>query len=107
MKHFIEFVEPGFGIVEITKPHGFNHLDLESGRTTYLEVRSSCSEAFGKLIAASRRHGIHAVANYIYRGESNVPLVLNICFSRVQTDGVSYFGMYVNDYSPAVFQRIG
>ncbi|MFP9115225.1 hypothetical protein ACLI1A_14905 [Flavobacterium sp. RHBU_3] len=108
MKHFIEFLEPDFGRVEIVAPHGFNLLDLENGRTTYLEVRKSSWDAFSKLLSAFTLRGTNAVANYIYHNSNGEAVELNICMSRAQTDGYTYFGIYVNDYSPAVFvRRIG
>lgn len=105
MKHYIEFQQPDFGMVEITQPHGFNAFDLENARTTYLEVREG--EAFGKLVAALRREGNNALANYIYKQGGEQVMSLSICFSRAHTDGATYFGMYVNDYSPAVFMKLG
>ena len=105
MKHYIEFFEPNFGKVEIAQPHGFNMFDLENARTTYLEVRKSSWYAFGKLVSAYKLRGYDAVANYIYMDGDGKTNVLNICMSRIQTDEHTYFGMYVNDYSPAVFVR--
>jgi hypothetical protein len=105
MKHFIQFQQPDFGTVEILQPHGYNAFDLENGRTTYLEVREG--EAFGKLVAALRREGNHAMANYICKQNGEEQISLSICFSRAHTDGATYFGMYVNDYSPAVFMKLG
>ncbi|MFP5439759.1 MAG: hypothetical protein ACLGH8_18430 [Bacteroidia bacterium] len=105
MKHFIQFLQPDFGTVEIYQPHGFNAFDLENARTTYLEVREG--EAFGKLVAALSRNGSGAVANYIYKQIGQQAVSVSICFSRAHTDGATYFGMYVNDYSPAVFMKLG
>lgn len=103
MTHFIVFIEPDFGTIEIPQPHGFNELDLLHGRTTYLEVRNTGGEAFGKLLAAVRNSGAQADAYYIFKEACGNSVLFNICFSRAQTDGQTYFGMYVNDYSPAVF----
>lgn len=105
MKHFIEFLEPDFKTVEIEKPHGFNELDLLYGRTTYLEVRNDGGEGFGKLVASLKRKGPDAEAFYVFKEPCGNSAMVSICFSRAHTDGATYFGMYVNDYSPAVFER--
>ena len=105
MTHFITFVEPDFGTIEIAKPHGFNELDLLHGRTTYLEVRNNGGEGFSKLLAAVRNSGAMTDAYYIFKEPCGNSVLFNICFSRAQTDGKTYFGMYVNDYSPAVFVK--
>jgi|GEM_PF-2965902 len=105
MEHFITFLEPDLGTVEITQPHGFNALDLINGRTTYLEVRNDGGAGFGKLVASLTRSGAMADAYYIFREPCGNSVLLNICFSRAHTDRHTYFGMYVNDYSPAVFVK--
>lgn len=102
MTHYVMFIEPDFGTIEIEKPHGFNEFDLLSGHTTYLEVRNNGGEGFSKLLASVRSNGAAADAYYVFKEPCGNSVLFNICFSRLHTDGKTYFGMYVNDHSAFV-----